>query len=73
MKPSIGRIVHYKNTENEKIFHQEGTEFVAAIITRVHSDTTVNLALFRDTWIDFKRSVVQGSGQAQWDWPTRVD
>lgn len=72
MKPIIGRIVHYKNTETEKGCHQ-GAELGAAIITRVHSDTCVNLAVFRETWTDFKTSVVQGAGQSQWDWPARVD
>lgn len=72
MKPSIGRIVHYKNTDTEKEF-SPAAELAPAIITSVSSDTCVNLAVFRHSWIDYKSSVLQGPGQGQWDWPARVD
>jgi hypothetical protein len=72
MKPSIGRIVHYKNTDTEKEFPPTA-ELVPAIITGVHSYTCVSLTVFRHSWTDYKSSVVQGPEQGQWDWPARVD
>src|ERR1700722_20897096 len=53
MKPSIGRIVHYKNTETEKGFEQ-GAELAPGIITRVHNDTSGNLSVSRNSGTHYK-------------------
>jgi hypothetical protein len=61
MKPSVGRIVHVV----------EDGQPLPAIITKVHSDTCVNLRVFydsnrNDAW---RSSVTQGTAQGCWDWP----
>lgn len=69
MKPSVGRIVHYKSTDESAHWNHADTH--PAIITRVHSDTCVNLTVFPDA----NESVTRTScvlGQ-QWEWPPRVE
>lgn len=61
MKPSVGRIVHVV----------EDGQPLPVIITKVHSDTCVNLRVFydsnrNDAW---RSSVTQGTAQGCWDWP----
>ena len=61
MKPTIGRIVHFT----------EDGQPLPAIITKVHSDTCVNLQVFYDSnrigaW---RSSVTQGTGERSWAWP----
>jgi hypothetical protein len=69
-KPSLGRIVHF--------FPTTGSEPLAAVITRVWSDTCVNLEVFGsaagpdETQGRFPTSVVQGPGPRTWSWPPRV-
>jgi hypothetical protein len=60
MKPSVGRIVHVV----------EDGQPLPAIITKVHSDTCVNLRVFydsnrNDAW---RSSITQGTAQGCWDW-----
>lgn len=43
MKPTIGRIVHYQNTDLEKP-HKDAPDLSPAIITRVVSDDVVGMA-----------------------------
>lgn len=65
-KPSIGRIVLFT----------EGDIDHAAIITRVHSDTCVNLKVFPDAGEIFARTSVLSDPQKRlnprWSWPDRV-
>ena len=46
MKPTVGRIVHFKSADASQMGN--GAEVVPAIITRVWSDTCVNLTVMRD-------------------------
>lgn len=73
MKPSIGRIVHY-TLPFAPIVH------APAIITRVLSETTVNLQVFYDaaqeaqsivnpTSVEFDES---GTVGGTWHWPEKV-
>ena len=72
MKPSVGRIVHYHPGPT-------GSEPEAAIVTRVHNDTCVNLVVFGEPTkeggpdgIARLTSVVFGEGEGCWSWPPRV-
>jgi hypothetical protein len=66
MKPTVGRIVYYKS------FGTPGGEYQsedrAAIITKVHNDTCIDLCVFNPTGLFFNTSVVQGSNGGQWGW-----
>lgn len=68
MAPSVGRIVHFL----------EGTkEPSAAIITRVHSPSCVNLTVFFDDGRVESRSSVQDEVTGNrdygvWSWPPRT-
>lgn len=53
INPTIGRVVLYRPTDAE----DEETRN-AAIITEVHLDTIVNLAVFDDTGVPFNRQYV---------------
>lgn len=70
MKPTIGRIVHFQPAI-------EGAGVHPAIITKVWSDTCVNLQVFGDGILDAQgnlpTSVVEGApGTARsWFWPPR--
>jgi hypothetical protein len=66
MKPTVGRIVYYKSygTPNGEYKSEDR----AAIITRVHNDTCVDLAVWNPTGMFFNTSVVQGTNGGQWDW-----
>lgn len=90
MKPSIGRIVHYRRTEQDvnDLFVDFGTagggvpevgEVVAAQISRVNPDGSVNLRVMPDGPGTLCRaSVFEGSADAfadgfgLWCWPPRV-
>ena len=75
-KPSIGRIVHYVLPSPAKY----AGEHRPAIITRVWSDTCVNLHVFEDfddgeleslpTSVTFE---ALGKAERSWHWPERVD
>ena len=73
MKPSLGRIVLYRSIDNN------GTREHPALVTRVWTDTCVNLTVFPDFGqLLLKTSVVQnesleGPNQDNaWRWPPRV-
>ena len=65
MRPSIGRIVHYKLDDGK---------LVPAIITKVWNEVCVNLRVFMDSKeIDHTTSVMEGEDVGQWVWPERRD
>ena len=73
MKPSLGRIVLFRSLDSN------GTKEHPALITRVWSDTCVNLTVFPDYGEPvYKTSVnqnesLEGSNQnLAWRWPPRV-
>lgn len=74
MKPSVGRIVHFVEV-------RRGDSHCAAVITRVHADTCVNLRLFEDHASydppsEFKTRVFldeDDKHSGTWHWPERVD
>jgi hypothetical protein len=71
-KPSPGRIVLVSDAE-----HNGVTEH-PAIITRVWSDTCINVTVFPDCWAPFcKTSVEKSEDESReqkdtWRWPPRV-
>ncbi len=72
MKPSIGRIVLFRGEKSN------GANEHPAIVTRVWSDTCVNLTVFLDNGAPFvvtsatqDEDVESGSLRA-WRWPPRV-
>lgn len=69
MKPSIGRIVLYHDN-SDQIEHP-------SVITKVWTDTCVNLTVFPDHGVPvFNSSVVQDEEMKQvygWRWPPRVE
>lgn len=75
MKPTIGRIVIYHTTEQDKtMLRNTGNESneLPAIIVCVWNDTCVNLQVIADgnknIW---KTSVIEGNKEGNWSWPTR--
>jgi hypothetical protein len=79
MKPSIGRIVIFQLPDRSSI------DVCPAIITRVWSDTCVNLRLLPDCDLTGPVSAMpqgntptsvlfsEGGGGRTWHWPPRVD
>lgn len=74
MKPSIGRIVLFRQLSSNGIIEHP------AIINRVWSDTCVNLMVFPDCGVPtIKTSVVQdenidlSKNMLAWRWPPRVE
>lgn len=67
MKPSIGRIVHYVGGDGQHC---------AGIITRVWSDTCVNLSVFVESEKLFVATSVIHDPKAtdpnSWHWPEKV-
>jgi len=80
MKPTIGRIVIYNVSDEQKIAMENSYKNTGkscnvqsklpAIIVAVWSDIVVNLKVItdgnEDLWIT---SVHQGDGQTEWNWP----
>lgn len=63
MKPSVGRIVHLR----------QGDATLAAVVSKVWSDTTVNLAFFtEDGSCSPRTSVIFGTEDGRWSWPPRA-
>ncbi|MGY3387377.1 hypothetical protein ACVWZB_005340 [Paenibacillus polymyxa] len=65
MKPTIGRIVHYKDTEGKTL---------AAVVVHVNPDTNgmVNLSVWNEFGAPFRvLNVRQGDAPGQWNWPPR--
>jgi hypothetical protein len=77
MKPTIGRIVHYKLTDDEISnldgIHNNKMSLLPAIITTVWSDTCINVQVFVDGHKGsfWKTSINEGSEAGSWSWPTR--
>lgn len=74
MKPSICRIVIFRQGPNETPVN--GTREHPAVITRVLSDTCVNLQVFFDTGptsiaISVQHESVAGETSCSWSWPKR--
>ena len=73
MKPTIGRIVRYRTTEEDRESmrknHQNVQEELPAIIVAVWSDTCVNLKVLLDgegdMWVT---SSSQGNDEMNWNW-----
>lgn len=77
MTPSIGRIVLFKSRDQSDL--GSTADEVPAIITRVWSNTCVNLQVFRDADTPLAQTSVtlaedfEASGQScAWRWPPRV-
>lgn len=71
MKPSICRMVVYAPSKDDPAHN--GAPVLPAVITRVWSDTCVNLKVINDEDRDFwVTSVVQGDGVRNWNWPPRA-
>ena len=68
MTPTVGRIVHVNMPENSEY----PAAVLAALITKVNEDSTVNLCVFGHTGFGWRLNVAQGSESGQWDWPPRV-
>lgn len=66
MIPTVGRMVYYKSYGSPKGEYK--SEDRAAVITKVHNATCVDLCVFNPTGLFFNTSVVQGSDAGQWDW-----
>lgn len=74
MKPSLGRIVLFRSEQSN------GQHEHPAIVTRVWSDTCVNLTVLPDCGAPVsKTSVIQnedmteGNQSVAWRWPPRVE
>lgn len=67
-KPSVARNVHY-NAGND-----QSPRWLAALITAVHSDECVNLAVFDENGEHYggQTSVTLGEDHHCWRWPPRV-
>lgn len=59
LKPTVGRIVHYKDAEDN---------IRPAIVTNVNAEGAVDLQVFDLEKVYPARIVEQGEGQKQWDW-----
>lgn len=63
MKPSIGRIVHYRD--------EAGKTFAAVVVAVI--DNVLNLAVWNEFGKQFTAlNVKQGDKPGQWNWPPRV-
>lgn len=80
MKPSIGRIVHYRALGSADGKFPVG-ECRAAIVTSIDKDSvddpldrqTVSLCILNPTGMYFNQEVVKGDEASQWHWPERVE
>lgn len=76
MKPTVGRIVNFKLPDYPAGARSIG-DVRGAVVTRVWSDTCVNLRVFTDGENDqgqseYHTSVCMGEGNGQWSWPVRT-
>lgn len=76
-KPTIGRIVIYRTTEEDKINFRSTYDNVVdqlpAVIVNVWNDTLVNLKVLTDGKTDlWKTSISQGEYEGQWSWPVVI-
>lgn len=63
MKPTIGRIVHYKSCG--------GFEYAAIITAALPVSETVALAILKPGGISFRTEVEHGEGAGTWHWPEK--
>jgi hypothetical protein len=67
-KPTVGRIVHFTPRANQ----DPGPDPWAAMVTRVHSDSVVNLTVFPPAGTPAPETQVElGAGPRTWRWPPR--
>jgi hypothetical protein len=71
-KPFVGRVVHYVafGTPNGEYL----AEHRAAIVTVVHSDTCIGIAILNPTGLFFIQSILQDEAEKKsgtWHWPER--
>lgn len=68
--PSVGRIVHYVNSNNS-----ENKDHLAAVITKVNLGSfTVGLCIINPTEISFEQEVpmsLETKEEGTWHWPER--
>jgi hypothetical protein len=70
MKATIGRMVVYHCSQDEKEKMNNYQETAPAIITAVWSDTCVNLKVILDGENNlWKTSAPLGEAEMQWSWP----
>ena len=69
-KPKVGDVVLYYPHESDKTAFSNGHPGpIAAIITRVWSDTTVNLKIIPDCGaVEDRSSVTFGTSKYNWSW-----
>lgn len=70
-QPSIGRIINYVPTEEEKL-KWGGVEIQPAIITRVWNISMLNLKVFTNSPTDVWKASVEHDGNksaGSWHWP----
>lgn len=67
--PTVGRIVHYTNLGDKDEKYPAETQ--AALITKVHSEVSVNLCVFYSTGMFFMTSVTRAEEpeRGRWNWP----
>ena len=80
MEASIGRIVHYKPTAEERTEWGElgnpigEDEWLPAIVVAVWPEGKVNLRVFIDgDGLPWLTTISSGEGEANWRWPPRAD
>lgn len=69
--PTIGRIVHFNNsiTDGDSVV----IEKQAALVVGVHSDTCISVVAWNEYGTaSTHRSVLEGDGANQWQWPPRA-
>lgn len=66
MKPTIGRVVFYNRYGTPGGEHK--SEESAAIITKVHNDSCVDLCVLNPSGIHFNQKVIQGDQPGHWEW-----
>ncbi len=73
MKPSIGRIVHYRAHGSPDGTHKPAPR--AAVVSAVHSETDVGLVVLNPTGLFFnEHCLYDGSAEPRggtWCWPSR--
>jgi hypothetical protein len=81
MTPTAGRIVHFTLPPWPEVAPgvppRNAGEIRGAVVTRVWSDTHVNLRVFTDGendagQLEYHTSVAHGTGPGQWQWPSKV-
>ena len=81
MKPTIGRIVNYATTNEDKSKMEAASkinggcnkaEVLPAIVVAVWSENCINLRVIADGNLDlWKTSANQGDQPGQWSWPVK--